>query len=49
MAKYKVVMLSYNFNDMIVKSNMTLEEAQQVLKECEECDSFHYYEIKEMN
>ena len=48
MKKYRVVMLSYNFDDMPVQSNLTLEEAQQVLKECEECDSFHYYAIKEM-
>lgn len=47
--KYRVVMLSYNFDDMLVQSNLTLEEAQEILKECEKCDNFHYYEIKEMN
>lgn len=47
MIKYKVVMLSYRGDNLLVEGNLTYEQAKQVLAECEEKDSFHYYEIKE--
>lgn len=45
--KYKVVMLSYRDDHMTMASGLTYEEAQKVLKECEQEDSFHYFEIME--
>lgn len=45
--KYKVVMLSYLWDDVIIDYDLTLIEAQELLKKCEEKDNLHYYEIKE--
>lgn len=45
--KYKVVMLSYLDDHITMASNLTLEEAQRILKECEQEDSIHYFEIME--
>jgi hypothetical protein len=45
--KYKVVMLSYLWDDIIIDYDLTLREAQELLKKCEKEDSIHYYEIKE--
>ena len=46
--KYKIVMLAYEGEDITMKENLTIEQAKQLLKEYEEKDSIHYYEIKEM-
>ena len=40
-------MLSYLDDHITMASDLTIEEAKKILKECEEEDSFHYFEIKE--
>ena len=45
--KYKVVMLSYLDDHITMASGLSIEEAQRILKECEEEDSIHYFEIME--
>lgn len=47
--KYKIVMLAYIGNDIVIERDLTLEEAQTKLKEYEKEDSIHYYEIKREN
>ncbi len=44
---YKVVMLSYTDDHIVMARGLTFEEAQKVLKECEQEDGIHYFEIKE--
>ena len=46
---YKVVMLGVNENDNItMKDNLTKEQAIKIKAKCEQKDSIHYFEIKEI-